>query len=549
MEPHKKHTIQASPVLFRSNGKFKVKKKHVHKFNGGDILFDTSGDGNEDIVYKHYWCVGGPVFRHKGESFTLDSVGIRGAVTRVTNCREPTNVGLERRLMINQYCMYNDLVYSARVKAWQEWFRTKYCLLRPDKDSAEWREEWYVAPHPKRQIRIGVRNDFHADGRDGDHYRMRYISYVGKPGEILEPGKALRAVGDMTAPGSSKGGYFMSTVKNVFAVPYEHAHGTSIFVEKPERSALREVFRNVWQIAHGFVHYYFSDDGIFGAVCTDGTLVVNLDARKADASAGQPIADCLQAICTDGNEHDVNVIGAMDQLRLPAKVRNPADSKDSVTMYPNGTSILWSGSTYTTGMNNTYQNLKMIRFNQMWAPGKYTMKETMRILEDSALYIGYILKVDVCRCFEDLQFLKYSPCFLDDGDIEVWLNLGVWLRGFGMCFGELPGSSKIGQIERWARYNSDVVRSRVHAGNHVLHDAFLSHRRDVDYGTHKETYMEALIVGDAPGRVHVSALARRYGVPDAWISELCELIGRAGYGNMIMHPVIHEIMTKDYGYP
>ena len=154
----------------------------------------------------------------------------------------------------------------------------------------------------------------------------------------------------------------------------------------------------------------------------------------------------------------------------------------------------------------------------------------------------------MCENLQQVQFLKYSPFFNHLGSIDAVLNLGVWLRTFCYCKYDLPGR---GDIERRARlFNSEIVRSRVHTGNHLVHDAFKTHicwermkLRPMDY-----EWRDEVTTGEQLGTVSLEELSKRYGMPVSELSHMCHEIRELKFGEVVNLPAVHKIMAIDYGY-
>jgi len=245
------------------------------------------------------------------------------------------------------------------------------------------------------------------------------------------------------------------------------------------------------------------------------------------------------------------VDGMFSQLRAKAVIHNPENMEQAVTLVPEG-QVLWSGSVGTTSVNNMANTVIFYNITNNLHPGM-TMAEAAAAIRRSAEEVGFILKVEVCDTPHKLQFLKHSPAYTIDGELTHYLNLGVWFRNFGRCKFDLPGRSTTPFKNRAALYNSEIIRSRVHAGDHILHDAFLGMVRTRDKEFERFVAKEHQLsitegVSSSKGRIPVSELALRYGVATEAIEHLCELIRGAECGMMISHPVVRACMLLDYGY-
>jgi len=280
----------------------------------------------------------------------------------------------------------------------------------------------------------------------------------------------------------------------------------------------------------------------------------NMDIKAADGSNYAPVFNILEEAMDVDSRYQDHVHGAFDQLWLPIKVRNPVIRKglkrESVRLTPTQ-QTLYSGSTLTTTTNNMANTLIFLAFMKVYSP-RYTKKRNQRLLELAAEKMGYIVRFDLATNYQELQFLKHSPARGNDGSIQAVLNIGVWLRGFGSCPGDLPGKKGQSLEERAKIYDSEIIRGRVHAGNHPIKYAFdtkvVSQRVDVPQNERWRSWLEMNISGRQTAEVSLEELAKRYDVSVLELEELCDGIRRLRYGSQLSLRCISVIMDKDYGY-
>lgn len=426
---------------------------------------------------------------------------------------------------------------------WVSEFKHKLELKVSHLDPDHLRNLWTDNPHPKKRLRTRARVAIVADGRVAHRTRVSKVRYKPKNGELLAPGKYLRGVGDLTCNGSTKLGYFMDLVKEVFALPFHVADGCATFIKAPDRDALKDVFHQLL-CPKGVVFYYFSDDSCISVECDDGTFTANVDISACDGSNYKPVFDVLKEAMSVGAQFQADVDGAFDQLELPCSVYSHMWTQ-KVKLVPNGP-VLYSGSVLTTSVNNMANLLIFMCIMKLMTPvGNRRVGDMPRIIERAAEMAGYIVKVDICKTRGDIQFLKHSPCLVD-GTIVPVLNLGVWLRGFGTFIGDLPGSSKVGYEERARMYNSDVIKSRCHAGNHILARSFdhLIVNRTLIKNLSLEHYNS---VGGSDVFVPTEELCLRYGCTVPELEELCYFISISDVNDFVEHPLLSVMMAKDYG--
>jgi len=475
--------------------------------------------------------------------YRVDTYGIRGAVRRVTAERETDRPGYHYELLRNQYSIPEELT-----RQWMKWFRRNLTeLLDAVGDPVDERRKWCEAAHPKKVLRVNARRDLLADGRVHHRTYLRQVDYKAKPDELLADKKYLRAVGDCTTLGSLKCGYYMDHVKEAFKCTFQSGHGRCEFVKIPELGKLRGVFRKLLYPKYGFYFAFFSDDSCAGFRCRDGILVVNLDISACDGSNYRPVFALLREAMSVDPRFSEDVRGAFEQLEAIAKVTDPTDFRNKVLLKPIGP-VLYSGSVLTTCVNNMANTLIFLALSRMWRPSM-TKEQTVEVIAEAAKSVGFVLKVDVCAERGDVQFLKHSPCLNHNGQIDAVLNLAVWFRGHGTIVRDLPGRAKEGLVDRAAVFNSEVIRGKVHAGDHLIHDAFKTHvlsrrtKNPVSQG-----WLVDNVTGRQLGKISADELARRYRLRPSELEELACMIVQSKVGDFISHPALNVIMSKDYGY-
>lgn len=503
--------------------------------------------GSSVIKDREYETVFGPVFVSGCLRYKLDDVGLRGAVTRLTCAREPTEKGLHERLVKAQFRNYGEsepYVLFLKEKAGE--IRKRL----PSITNQTWRENWVNAPHPKKKLRMRTHIELALDGTEvkkvwlGNH---GVVKYVCKPGEKLPPGKFLRATADLGPIGAAQAGYMMDTVKEAFTVPFMWNRCSYMFIKSPDRDVLVKAFQDVWNCDLDMCLRCFSDDAIIGINTPEGRFVANTDISACDGSNYDPVFDYLEAIMLRGglDRHDVR--GVFDQTEAECVISSYADREfgrriRKVRLKPKYRT-LYSGSVLTTSVNNCANFGIYAEVASMLPPFAQRKKADMpRLVSEAAARIGYILKCQVCEVVEDMQFLKTSPCIVG-GVWDVFLNLGVLLRGLGMCRGDLPGRGDLST--RASAYMSDIIKSYVHAGDHVILDALRTALlTEVSVSEH-----EFKLTGNQRVRVPTDALARRYKVPARDFEYLAMVITSTGLGEAIHSPIIDAIFGLDYGYP
>lgn len=548
---------------YRDGGRFKVvtgKKffkllKKVSLDRGVRFTKFNCGDNEYRMDHADIWFVS-DVHMYK-----LDDEGLSGAVTRLTCARKPTEKGVHERLRRNQF---KNVGVWPEFDLWKEfWLRSykeKHHGLDLVQDS---REEWVHAPHPKKKLRVSTNNKL-ADLLYYSHKTWIFdddlaltegnVKYKMKPGELLPREKYLRAVGDMTAPGAALGGYCMDKVKEAFADNFELYGGYCTFVKKPELHKLVEAFdRTINTKRVEFT--YFSDDSMIGINCDDGQFFANLDISACDGSNFDPVFNLLRGVMEKVVDKSV-VNGVFEQCYASCCIRNVWEFKNKCKEYfvlKPKYATLYSGSVLTTAINNVANTCIFVafmrNFNKLLLPLK---KDMPALLEYSAAEVGFLIKCQTCVRIEQLQFLKTSPTIVG-GEVRVFLNLAVRMRGYGSCKGDFPGSSLVPLEVRAKEYFNGVIKSFCHDGEHCVTKAFRSRMKGKAFEQKLEDW-DIKILADFEFVIPEDSLISRY-TTDFYkpslldFEELSDFIISGKPGEGFNSPLVQNIFFVDYGYP
>lgn len=468
--------------------------------------------------------------------------GLRHAVRRITSKREPQIPGLHERLQANQYEIFDRIPHI--LSEWKNWFSAGLRQITSSKpDAVVARNLWCDQPHVKRLLRQATRKQIVRIGRRSTNARVKLVDYKCKKGELLPRNKYPRAIGDLTAPGSTALGYYMDWVKEQFQRTYTIGRATCRFIKTPDSDIMTEVFRNLIN-PNGLYFCFFSDDSCISVQCSDGVLTANLDISACDGSNYDPVFNILHSVMDVDPRYKTDVSDAFKQCRTTCVVKE-IDGRSRVYLKPKG-HILYSGSVLTTSINNMANTLIFLHIAHMWNNTIVSKQEMRRIIVSAAELAGYILKIDECQTPGDIQFLKHSPAIVGD-DVVPYLNIGVLLRGFGTILGDLPGKEKLGLAERARRFNSDVIKSWKHAGNTSIKYAFSNKIIDrtlhtkLPESTWRMTSSKDVFIPD-------EAICERYRINPVELDELNYYIRVCDVGDIIHLPVVNKIMKKDYSY-
>ena len=221
--------------------------------------------------------------------------------------------------------------------------------------------------------------------------------------------------------------------------------------------------------------------------------------------------------------------------------------------------VLSSGSTLTTLINNFANECIARELHREYIRSRHLpLPELLNSLRNAPLLLGYVLEgfEKPARKPEDIQFLKYSPCwgFLNDETEESWLpllNFGVWLRGAGCCNGDLPGSKRQSWESRANSFSAAVLQGmypRVKCPLlETLREKFGEARERAISEAKKQTYWDRdSLTEDNFVTVSDERFLERYSLDHGDMEDLQEfLLLPPGYS--CVSPFADKILRTDYG--
>lgn len=492
-----------------------------------------------------YKTIFGPSFAHSGKWYRNDRLSLCGAIRRLTCSREPTTIGLHEELIENQFkyvTIENNKDYIDRFRG----------LLREKQISSSegGKHSWSISRHSKQKERINTLRSIYANGRQANRDWCEDVKYKMKTFEILPQGKYSRAIGDLACPAACKGAYLLPEVKKVFAEPYSYKNGLAQFYGSPSNENMVDVFSKLidpYITDHDVFFPYFSDDSCISARCSDGILKANCDIKSCDGSIFYPIFMILFLCMLCGLESDVDVHSLFNQCAKNLVIRDPLKKSSKSLVLYNQLMALFSGSALTTSINNLANTLIFRQFMNYYSKD-YTISHNKELLVKAAYEVGFILKIDQVFHYSDFQFLKCSPAYDINNNLRSYVNLGVWFRGYGSCDYDLPGTHKEGILNRINKFRNDVTLGCFNWGNHSLNRSFqkfiISKDRFYPYKNDFDQWM----VDKNQFYLQDETICSRYKITQHEFLDLCEYIKSSSTGDMIHHPVIDIIMSKDYSY-
>lgn len=524
--------------LFVDNGRFfDVPSKYANLISYNSMRGVIFHDQTKRYVVREYRTHIGPSFSTNTKSYLCDRQGLQGALMRMTNCRKPEIPGYHQKLIDNQFKNVGTR-YHYR---WARRLNRMVKLLAGDVDVDKLRYEWAYAPHPKKKERVAAYLDRYSTGIYKDTPwlpKSEKIEYKCKPQELLPMQKLLRGTGNLGVMQALQSGYIPDFLKKVMEEPCHVGIGIATYLPMNNDEIMTKAFRDLWY-TNTSCFYYFSDDSCMGVTCADGNLVANCDISSCDASNYAPIFHLLMRI-GDNPIWQKDWEAAFEALLAPFYIRDPNCHKYKLTFEHNDY-VLFSGSVLTTLVNNVANMMIYMEFMKNFVPSM-TKAQAKICYQTSAEDVGFILKLDVCECIEDLQFLKLSPVMSDNEDLVSMVNLGAWIKGFGYVKGDLPGKANVPISKRADIFNSGVINGRIHWGNHSFHDAFKALIKYDNVIDSEKSFVSS------SKRIQDLSITRRYRCDMSEYYEACQLISNGKVGQRIGSKFFYRVMAKDYGY-
>lgn len=513
---------------------------------------------------KQYRSVFGPYFNIKGINHSGQGVGEnRTMVARMIALREhgcgnagschlctsvPTRFdNLDDYLKFNQRGLRRHLRNS--IFTFKKWLYAR--VEFSDERTAH--RAWVKKQHSKRKLRVRVYNRSNDDGSVSCD-DARPVQFKGKPGELIDCGKR-RGTGDLGVYRTNATAFAFEAFKTAMEGEYHHGCYTFRFAASPSVEILQDVFDRMANIPSGHVYFvYFSDDGVLGVNCRDGVAWFNTDLKQCDGSHFTPFLDLVEDILSTDvggglNPYSSAIRRAYSYLARDMVVRNQYNYKEKVS-YKFSSKRMYSGFAGTTITNN-FANLFIGFCLQKRAPrpGLMSKDEFVKVFELSAADAGYICHLQVCTRFEELQFLKHSPVLTEFGAYTPTMNLGVFFRGFGTFYGDLPAKGEYSVNAR--AYVSEVVQSRLGWGNHRINQSFhhlivkhsVSFAKTAAYGAAFENKQ----VGSNEFYIPLDSFCVRYRCTVSELEDLVGIIQSTSIGCCVDNPLVQRIYNIDYG--
>jgi hypothetical protein len=408
-------------------------------------------------------------------------------------------------------------------------------------------------PHPKAALRVQTFIDMHEDGTFSSPLWLRKILVKAKKNEWAKKNKPQRGIGDLGVAASLQGFIVTAILKKAMAhSDIEFGGGHARFVAAPRTTALRQVFRDLLNPDGRFFFAFFSDDSVLSVRNADGSVsLFNIDIKSCDCSHTTYIFNTLIHISPVEIRPAIQTL--VDQLRLDFEIVS-AQNKSNKVRFSTSVPKLHSGSTITTIINNLACLFIMYSISEELVDDD--THATAELINRAASKCGYLVTIDTCTHPSQLQFLKHSIVYDTRGNLQPLLNLGVLLRSYGLCKGDLPGR---GAIEPRARaFNGGLLQGMYPRTSFTLRDNLYQQTLPPTDAIEKHIaqMLQYKIQHDDDENFTVSdeQLFLRYRHPlegrplrNDEITELNEQYGKANLFTHYASPAIDKIYRQEYG--
>jgi hypothetical protein len=304
---------------------------------------------------------------------------------------------------------------------------------------------------------------------------------------------------------------------------------------------MEEAFNNLYQARPDLEFVCFGDDGTFSVRIGTRIFRFNSDISSADCSYTPALFHLLEQLFPEKARHLARRLTR--QCMLAMKIRDCNDRRRCVVLKPR-MPVLYSGSTLTTIINTLANFLIAIAISEALAAGQITCPNDIILAVRRA---GYVITLQTCEEFEDVQFLKHSPVRDTAGNWKPMLNFGVLMRASGMCFFDLPGRGPL--LPRALAFQRGLLQGAYPYANCKLLQSLwkgvgdgpveVAAKKEFAYKVmHAETY--------PPYTVDEDSFALRYRLTRVELDYLCELTSNYSVGYSINTTAVGKILMKDY---
>jgi hypothetical protein len=528
-----------------------VDKPYTNNQQFLDMSTGTYFTGDLGFTYKHEAkrfqpaYIHGPAFVHSGVVYENSMHNTQLAQCRLTNCKDDgiDAFAYHQRLRLNQRNFNDSILVETYMKVMQNRLiealhSHQECTVIAD--ISRWAQE----SDQKRAMRVRIASDIRK-GLESTEISKHERKAQGKlKFEIAKPGKYSRLFISLGLKAVTVCGHAIKYFKSCMAKPYITNKLHLEFIATPRLDKLREAFMHCLAPTKQLVVYVFSDDMMFSCRTSTGVQFGEADISSCDGSITEAIFHKLiQWSTVDSYTHQAMKL-AVDQVYWPVSIANPNNRKQRVKLKPlqpclySGTSITTLADTWGS---STIALAWLAKIDELH--NSSDLSGTMqRIAEDA----GFKITCDVRHQPEELTFLKHSPAFNTNGDLEAVLNLGVVLRSFGRKKSNFS-AARTGVAAAARNLNSGIVAGLKHAGNHPVMEQF---RRfyPPNNAPRYFNYMLSYIEGQQLGTCTLEAITKRYSMPVEEQELMMTHLRTMRPCHVLRSKWVDRILAFDYGY-
>lgn len=500
-------------------------------FKDGEIWFPP---GKKERFDRRYRTCFGPAIAHTGVIYSVSDHNVRLAMRRLTKKREPEITGFHEYLFgaQDEFLRTHPQLIDLMAALYEPYFEEFTDYVTEARDH-------HADPHPKKALRVDAYKSLLDQGTiwTWDVWIEKAVTGKLKPDEYAKPDKVGRIIGDYGTPASLLGFRITEFLKEAQCGEIiEYLGGQMEFCKTPDPYKLAEVFEKLRRPPGRYYFVYFSDDSCLSVRQDEQIHMYNLDISSCDGSHGPRVWTAFQLLFPERVRFCAALL--VKQCTYPIRIHSNGDPRNFVELTPKQPT-LYSGSTITTAINNLASCIFMS-----------AIAELSVFTEDAICFAaataGYVLTVQKCDTFHDLQFLKHSPVFDREGKVVPLLNIGVLARLSGVCHGDLPGSGDL--RERAACFQGALLSGAYPRAHFTLIDTMRSNFPLIRRYVEVDRMFEHKVVDNdyPPFYVDDSEVYRRYRLDQYEISEINHLFGQLDYGQTLSTIGLDKILSVDY---
>lgn len=485
-----------------------------------------------------YKTMFGPCIYHNSVVYARTNHNMSKALGRQLSVRNPEDKGYEEMMVDNQIMYEDELLDKLLMILHENVNEIAY------KNNLEFSIQDYVdQPHKMRSMRQRILEYLRIDGLYGEAVNLvTMVKAMVKAGEFGKYGKVPRLYVSLGPTSIYTAGHVIQYIKSAMEVCYSEMGHNFQFIGTPTSELLQQSFGKLLY-TEGICYMYHSDDSCISYNRDGKRWFYNIDISSCDSSHSVRVFNILLSVVKN-TPFEAYIRGAIQQCQQPMQINSYSGVKGhTITVRPYSP-VLYSGSTLTTIVNNLAQYLLFSTFVNCITANDYDLAK-------AAQHVGYKVTVEGNGTFEQLQFLKHSPIYYN-GDVYPITNIGVMLRSFGSCWGDLPIGRGLSLDTAILQWNTLSVRSFVHYGNYYslnrLRHAYIHNHVSKQIEKYAST-IERKIGCSTAFELDDILICQRYGITCDELYEIFQFLIDGVVGSVLDTRATRIIMHLDYGYP